>query len=480
MSSRELIPTPASGQHRELAHRFKVWSTTLIGFIFVYPLLLVPSATSEGSYNTPRLILLLLVGLVALVQEKTRATYRDPFILFLLAHVLLALLSTALHPDPDGSIFSLVGSEERGDALLYQLGLTLIGIFAYGTLRHRPAALRSLAVTFLVVGALESVVVMFQRFGYDVLVWLIGHPGRNFISGTIGHPGMVAGLLLPTLLVGLGLYFFGVRRHVWVLVLLFIVAIGIGVTANRSSYFALLAVLVLVVLQRRTLGTLALCALLAVSVYGAKNYLPIASGGTSGSYTNTTTLSTRLMIWQLALDAIPLIPGEPFIGGGADAFQLTLVRDVPIEKLAPLMRLELAWPDDHILTGIHPLYQPDQPLRSWSYLYTFEDTDGNPVEPQAHQVNLDRAHNFLLDRVLAYGVLDALIWLLLYGIAIWRGLRAQGALERGLAWALLAVGIYYLTWFPVIQVEPLHLIMVAALWATLRHRDGLQIAEEST
>lgn len=85
---------------------------------------------------------------------------------------------------------------------------------------------------------------------------------------------------------------------------------------------------------------------------------------------------------------------------------------------------------------------------------------------------LDKAHNLILDRLLTFGLLGVLVWLGLYLYPVLRGWRGT-LLQRSLATSLLAVFVYYLFWFPVPQVEPLHLVLIAAAWALLAQNPAL-------
>jgi O-antigen ligase len=353
------------------------------------------------------------------------------------------------------------------DGLLYQIGLVLTSVFIYRVLRENRQAWPLLLSGLVVVGVAEAAVVVLQRLALDP----VGPLTRGFAYeapvGTIGHPGMVAGFLVVVLIGGMGLFAWasGRARRVLLGLALLTVALGLGLTTNKASVYALVAVLALWNLLRRERWLLGLSVALVAVVLSAQSLVPDRLGF-SRSLTDPATGKTRLIIWELALKAAGQLPLSPLIGSGPDAFRLALLRYIPPEELMRQYRLEYGWPPEATIREIQTLYQPGDPIRSKAFL-VFLDNYKSDTGKQGliYKVYLDKAHNMLLDRLLAYGLFAALISLVLYLWPVWRRIRKAGAFEQSILVALLAAFLYYLFWFPVVQVEPIHMVFVAMGWA---------------
>lgn len=82
---------------------------------------------------------------------------------------------------------------------------------------------------------------------------------------------------------------------------------------------------------------------------------------------------------------------------------------------------------------------PNGTLRDRWLVVEFERFNGGPGLQREYAFALDRAHNLFLDRWAAFGLIDAVLWLLLYLHPIWRLLsRPSGwRYTTGLAWTCL-------------------------------------------
>jgi O-antigen ligase len=467
----------------------KFWLLVLLGFVWVYPFLnnyflerptvsvmqLGPGITQtvysgvqpgEMVWLFPRLMLLGLVGLLGVLQARGLSSYRNAFSLLLLLYLIFVVLGCLNSRDDDVSAL-ILGPESRMDGLLYQIGLVLTSVFIYRVLRENRQAWPLLLSGLVVVGVAEAAVVVLQRLALDP----VGPLTRGFAYeapvGTIGHPGMVAGFLVVVLIGGMGLFAWasGRARRVLLGLALLTVALGLGLTTNKASVYALVAVLALWNLLRRERWLLGLSVALVAVVLSAQSLVPDRLGF-SRSLTDPATGKTRLIIWELALKAAGQLPLSPLIGSGPDAFRLALLRYIPPEELMREYRLEYGWPPEATIREIQTLYQPGDPIRSKAFL-VFLDNYKSDTGKQGliYKVYLDKAHNMLLDRLLAYGLFAALISLVLYLWPVWRHIRKAGAFEQSILVALLAAFLYYLFWFPVVQVEPIHMVFVAMGWA---------------
>lgn len=332
-------------------------------------------------------------------------------------------------------------------------------------LHKLPNLCNTLMVALFVGGTIQAVLALLQRLHLDPIGPLVKWSMYGSPVGSLSHPGMLAGLLLPTILLGIWLATTQLRKdYRWLILLgLFLSALALGATANRAALIALIVGVTGLVLAHRTWSMLFLSIFAIASVLCVKFIVPNPQGFTR-EYTATNTLESRFQIWALALQSLGKIPGTPVIGGGPDAFRLSLLRDPPVADLLDLTRVELAWPRETRVAKVTIVHPPEEQLRS-KYLHVeFEQFGGQANIKRDYPITLDKAHNLLLDRLLAFGGLSTILWLVLYLYPIWKSWR-----NRNLAWIwiLVALMVYYLAWFPVIGTEPLHLLVVAIAWATI-------------
>lgn len=255
----------------------------------------------------------------------------------------------------------------------------------------------------------------------------------------------------------------------------FLSALALGATTNRAALIALVVGLVGLTLAYRTWSILFLSTFAIASVLCVQFIVPNRLDFTR-EYTATNTLESRFQIWALAYQSLSKIPGAPWIGGGPDAFRLSLLRDPPVADFLDLTKVELAWPQDARVGKVTVVLPPGEQLRSKYLQVEFEQFEGQTSIKQNYPITLDKAHNLLLDRLLAFGALSMVSWLFLYLYPIWKSRR-----NRRLAWiwVLVALMVYYLAWFPVIGIEPLHLLIVAIAWAAVHSESSSDIRPAS-
>lgn len=454
-------------------HRFAVF---LVAFAALFPLVIVPGAlfwkpglifdtelaqALELFQLFPKVMVLLLVGLLGMLSLK-ELQWRKPFVMLLSVHLVLVMVSS-LNAGDDWS-YVLLGPQRRLDGLLYHLGLVLFGIFAYQALLRLPNLRTTLMIALFVGGTIQAVLALLQRLQLDPIGPLVKWSMYSSPVGSLSHPGMLAGLLLPTILLGIWLGSKQSRvEYRWLVLLgLFLSALALGATTNRAALVALIVGVIGLVLSQRTWNTLFISIFAIASVFCVQFVIPNPQGFTR-EYTATNTLESRFQIWALAYQSLSKIPGAPWIGGGPDAFRLSLLRDPPVDDLLELTKVELAWPKNARIANAAVIQPPEEQLRS-KYLYVEFAQYGDLTNiKQNYPIILDKAHNLLLDRLLAFGGLSAIVWVVLYLYPIWKSWR-----NRSLAWIWITVAlmVYYLAWFPVILNEPLHLLIVAMAWSS--------------
>ncbi|MCL6525377.1 MAG: hypothetical protein K6T57_00715 [Thermaceae bacterium] len=452
---------------------------SLFIFALVYPLVLFPGAPfmplaqwQNSGYDSaelfqllPKICFLFLAGLIGFMVSRP-IPWREPLVWLLGGHLGLVVLGAML--SGDDFTFNFLGPPRRMDGIFYHLGLVLLGIFVYSTLRRDPQ--RGLRIALLGLfwsGVVQAGVALLQRLGVDVFSPLVRYFPYNAPVGTIGQPGMLAGLLLGSFLAALVFYRLSEGKPRWGILLgVLVIAAAIGVSTNRSALIALVVGLVGLNLSQRSLGLFGASILAMLALLGGKYLLPNPHGFARG-YGDTLTFKIRLQIWQIALEEIQKNPRLLLTGGGPDAFKLAMLRNPPVDRLMEAYRQELNWPSNATISKVQVVQDPDAPLRTKQLWVTFSTYGEYKNHTVVYDFLLDKAHNFLLDRLLDYGLLSVLIWILLYLFPLWRDIPHKTSSFGGLAWILVGLFVYYLAWFPVVQVEPLHVLLIAVTWALL-------------
>ena len=410
----------------------------------------------------PRVLALLIFGILGILSYSKHQALRHPFALLILTQLLFVILSSLLVEDE--MHYKLLGPRYRYDGLLYQIGLALLALFIYKVVLQLPKLSSKILLWGLFIAAsLEALYVTLERFNIRLLGYQQLDIPMNRINGSLGHPGMVAGLLVVGLLVAFWLIWNSHNKLKLIVALGFVLlAMALGITNNRTSYLALLGVLPFILLIRRNFVTLAMIFVAALLPYFSKNILP-NNLGFDRQYSDTSTLDTRLAFWKLSLTRVlPTISGMPLIGGGPDALVLALIRDLPPEDYLNALALERGWPEGKIEN--YTVIEGEGSSRDKALNIYFSDAI-DKSKGQLFFYYLDKAHNFFIDRLLAYGPINAFIWLILYAFPILMGLFSKNKDLKLLAICLMCISIYYLAWFPVISVEPYHVALMAIAWA---------------
>lgn len=451
----------------------KVLRYLLIAFAVCYPFLVHPQSSAALSWALPKVVFLLVTGIVGLLVVGNKLRFKTPFVL-LMTGGFLVVLGSLLVTD-DAWIYSVLG-DVRTDGLVYQTGLYLFGMVAFTSVRNDQRLTDVLIYALLIAAAGQSLIVAAQTAFPTFEIGGLRIDFEERLVGTLGHSGYVGGYLLPMVLLGVTMSLRDNRSRVRVMsvVLLVLIALGLGLSGNRAAFYALAPVLAVVLLMRRTLASWLVVGLVLISMIGAnqvtaevRSLVTESALDVEKNYADTRTLEIRFAIWKLGLQAVPEIPYQPWLGGGPSAFNLAIGRSFPAESLIDFHHGEYGWPPASQLVSAETVRAEDGHPRSTMFVYRFEDR-----APILAAITLDRVHNILLDRMLSYGLFSVLIWLVLYLYPIFRGLRSADLGQQGLAWALLAVLIYYQVWFPVPQVEPIHLLLTAIAWARLTRSDS--------
>lgn len=465
----------------------------------IYPLLVYPQAKDpELTWLFPKFFFLLFLSLFASYLlfkvplrepgENQSFLNRLPLLLLFIT-ALTAILSSVnqLVTYHDSLQYVLLGGDLRLNGLLYILGLLVLAATLHKLLSshwrikasHRESLLKQALLALSLSGLIQSLIAIAQFLGYSPITRI---KGKHLALGTVGNPGIFGILLAISAIASLGLYLSSRDKSkiLWAAASV-LELFTLGLASNRASilglfiaFFIWLAIwpsqLTKEKRQKKTSDTkrsiptshLLLTFLLAITIASAGYYTSYLKGRKNILDAHTGT--ARLEIWKLALVSLTKIPGEPFIGGGPDAFRLTLATRVPISKqvsfyLIPYTKYTHR---THGMT-IKPLWTKDMPIRSHAWMVSW----GGTRRPVIFRFTLDKAHNLFLDRLLAYGLFGTLAWFALFFGNLPALIKHShpSLLENYSIAAMLVVAfVYGLFWFYSIQIEPAVVLISILAW----------------
>jgi O-antigen ligase len=190
------------------------------------------------------------------------------------------------------------------------------------------------------------------------------------------------------------------------------------------------------------------------------------------SLTNTQTFETRIEIWKIAANLLPKSWLFPFWGGGTGEFKLLISDILPYQEFYKFLAIEYKWqPADQIKKTI-VLTAPSMPKREKAFIFFYKDRS-----QEFTKITLDRAHNFFLDKAFSVGLIGAILWMIFYIYPIYAYFRLkpyQKTFEQQtLTMALLALQMYYIFWFSVMQVEPIHVVVALMAWVGIERAKAI-------
>jgi Tfp pilus assembly protein PilF/O-antigen ligase len=309
-------------------------------------------------------------------RHRRTSAWTSPLLVPALALIGVQMAATALAVNP---AFSLWGSVERGQGLLTVICYPLLGLIVAVMMRSTAQAYRLVAAVQLTAVPIVILAIA-QIAGLDLGLLT---DARSPVLSTLGRSNFVAAylaMLMPLTLVQTASAAGRRPRLAWGL-LLAAEGVVLVLTRVRAGWFAALVGLavVLVLWFRRDLAMWWRRPALRVAVVAAgagstAAVIALARAGGSGA--------ARLAIWQACLR---LVFERPFLGYGPDALLLVFPRFYPPEL----------------------------------------------VYHQGRGFLVDRAHDFLLDWSVAFGVLGLVAWLAVLWAVASTGIRQLGRDETG-------------------------------------------------
>jgi O-antigen ligase len=446
--------------------RAGLWVVTAA--LTVYLFVFVPSTSPEQAIYLPRVLFLGGAALLALLlyAERLRGTFGSWLPTLLLVHLALVTASDVLLRDPGGWTYPFFGAAGRSDGFLFTLVVVALALVVI-TMLHAHGGrtvVRHLAGATLAAGVGQSVVMFLQALGIDATrLMFLQHKYLN-PDGTTANSGFVAAVLLTSLLTGMVLLSTRARgdRRWLVPAALVVVAVALGLTGNRTSLLALVVALVPAMTVRgihvrRWFVTVLLVAV--VTAGATQLVIPKSMAGTSQA------LAGRIQIWRYAVDVITASPHQPWLGMGPAALRLAVLRKVvPATRLAPLHERDPGWPKDATLLSVERIRAPGTPLRSTLFQFRFKQASGSPFFYQIPS-QYDKAHDLWLDETASNGLLDGIVWVVIFLGAMVLAWRRRDATSRLLAVAALALAVFYVAWFPAVFFWPYDVVLLVLAWS---------------
>ncbi|MEM7735392.1 MAG: O-antigen ligase family protein [Deinococcota bacterium] len=431
----------------------------------IYPLVLDPIAFSFGAGGEravllPKALLLGItwgVGFLALLASfptislKTFVTSlpRWPLPLqVMLALTLFLLVNSWLAPG-DVAV-NIIGSQSRVDGFLLQAAWYGLCLIAAWLVVARADAYKN-AVNMLYIGALlTSLWTLAQFYGFEPVAlisptpYLQAYNPQNIAYGPMALTGLTAGYLAVVLVV----YIASQKRYTWCAVLyVSIVSAAVIATGNRTAPAAVIVVLVAWALShawQRNISTLRrliffglLLVVSVVVVQTTRSQIPEQFTRTQNLIQGEdTSWQLRLILWQTAaLGAFD----QPLTGLGTRGFGHVLWHYLTPEQRDAVasMKLPAEATDIRYMGGSFFRYQmPEQ------------------EEVIFNRVLIDKAHNYILDFMIANGWLATL----LFATALVSGVIVLSTASLDTQAIALGISVYLLfglTWFATLQVDPI-------------------------
>ncbi len=459
--------------NKELISTKSIFIIFFIALAFVYPNLYYPVINPLVSWSLPRIILLLLSFILTILALKSIKI--KGFLLFFVVINIFLVSIQFFNPLEDELIYTILGVDDRLDGIAYQFLFIVFIIFANYCIRILNNKTKSfLYFSLISAGVIQSIVLVHQ-YTWVPLDLIFRKIYFRFDSpmGLTGHAGYTAGLLVPLIIIGI-FTTQSKNRIISILSYVFtaIICFGLNLTQNRSSLIALSIVLIFwIFISLKNIKKISFMVLCVILINFSENILP-KNPTSSRDLSNPQTLTTRLEIWKFSTELLPQSWGFPFWGGGTGNLKLQITDQLPIEKLMLFYEKEYGWQSSKNIKKITPLNEKDAPKRQRMYLVKYNDGELKPV-----RLTLDRAHNFFLDKAFSIGLIGAVVWMIFYIypiVAYFRLKPYQKTFEQqALSMALIAIQIYYIFWFSVMQVEPIHVVVALMAWVGIERAKAM-------
>jgi hypothetical protein len=449
----------------------------LFVFVFFYPLILFPGQlfykptiidetlklfVVENYLLLPKILFLMVFSIYGFLTTRKYWCF-DAFTTFLSVNFFIVILSSI--NSKDDIAFIILGGQKRLDGLLYQTSLHIFAISIYSYVKSFSVKLQQFYLVLLSSAIIQSFLVFLQISDIDFIGKLTYIEPIKIPAGTMTHPGFLIGWLLPVFILGVSVHSklpkIFLYAHAFSLIL---VLSAILFSSNRTALYTIAVLLLILIFFNKSKRIFSLCIGFFV-LFVSQFFLILSLPSITLDALNTRTLETRIQIWRLFSLQVGKIPYMPFIGGGGDAFRLSLLRDPPVDEYIKFDAMESGWQNYDIEKAQFILEEPSR-LSEIEIHFAYLGDKKNAVIRRS--IDLDRVHNFLFDRIISYGGISALIWVVLYFyplvMCFLKFKKNKNSVQLSLILVILSVIFYYTIWFPFLLSEPLHLIFIAIAW----------------
>jgi len=277
---------------------------------------------SEDPFNTPKLILLLLISgwlfghLVNSFKENPVSPKKEEFVSILIPLLFICtLLFSAMFTDIKYAAF--IGDTQRRNGFLNYFGLTIIFIYIVRSINFKFSV--SLIKTGIITGLLLSIYGFMQIMGNDFVKW--NNPYNSMI-GTVGNPNFASALLAILSLIAIGSISIKQISNFYKFISILVLALSIYSIIKSQSRQGLVTMLFAVLfcisiisyfyLKRLKYVVIFISVLLSlISILGMLQKGPLAAILYKDS------VSIRGYYWRAALE---MLQYKPFTGIGIDRY----------------------------------------------------------------------------------------------------------------------------------------------------------------
>ena len=439
--------------------------TLLAIFVFVYPNLYYPVVNPFLSWSVPRLVLLFVFAILGILSIKN---LRMPkFLVFFILVNFVLIFIQLFNQKEDEIIYTILGNDDRFEGIFYQFLVILFAVFAYYSLiiiKYSKKFLLFLSLsgvfhTLVIIN--QYTLVPFNILGREISFTFDGVPGLT------GRAGYIAGFLICVIAVSIYLSleksrFYSILGYIFLLMN----CVGLSLLQNRSSTIAMTIGLVVWIFLRKVNLQFLLTLAVAIILINFSDRIFVTNQSFVRNTADTTTLSTRFEIWKIAFKLMPDNWGFPFFGGGTGAFKLAISDKLPILDLMNFYQKEYNLQPNVNIKKTIIISDEKISKRQKTFVVFYKDKS-----QQVYSLTLDRAHNFFLDKIFSIGLIGAVFWMIFYIYPIYAFFRLERSKRsfflQALVVTLIAVQIYYIFWFSVLQVEPIHIIVALMAWVAL-------------
>lgn len=412
-------------------------------FVFVYPLLAWPGRSDLGSafvvhaYFTGAWI---AIGIalelsdpawrsMSLRRATATAVRRHPPVVLSLAFGVWVVGAAFFAPDaPIALTGSLLG---YGDGAVWMVAMLAVFLLVYLRVLRTPRTAQRLAYAIVASGLVLAVAALAEVVLRNGLVFhvpvadlpMVTFPQKGHLSGMIALAGGIAVAVAPA----------------WVVATL---ALGIGLTLNRSAGLALmLGLLVPLALRRWTLRKTAIAVLVVVVGLVSGGLVSKAFTDASKAVASASTLGSRTFYYRAAIRGIA---ARPLLGWGGGNFEFAWPKFLSLEELNRFAQAEWGYKD--VLDA--------RVSSSGPPVLVIHDKEGKLT---LSIVRTFKTHDQVLEALLMWGIPGAMLYLALFFSGL-RGIRRARPLPIG----LLVYGLFTLLWFVIPQTQAVLWAMVAA------------------